>query len=450
MTNLDDVNKTHSSIWTLFPFFVFIIFYFGLSVWQNDFYSVPMPIAFLIASATALVMRVRNDRLNERVEIFAKGMGDVNIMQMCLIFVLAGSFAAIAKAMGAVDAAVMLSRCLIPSNLFLVGFFLIACFISLALGTSCGTIAALVPIAIGIAGELMIAPELMIGAVVGGAMFGDNLSMISDTTIAVTRTMNVRMKDKFLTNIRMVIPASVITLILYCFCGAGTGQIGGEIQVDFYTIMKILPYLFILIGGICGLNVIVLLFMGSVLAALLGIGLNSFSFLQSIKLAGTGALNMSETMLVAMLAGGLLGVIRHHGGIDYIMKKINSLVHSKRGCEIGVAMLIGFVNVFTANNTVAIVIAGPIAREISENYQCDRRRIASILDTMSCVVQGMIPYGAQILIALGLAAEAGLVLTSFSLIKVLYYPMLLGFTVLLSLVIWPSFFGNKKQREAGV
>lgn len=450
MTNLDDLKKTHSSIWTLFPFFVFVVFYFGLSVWQNDFYSVPMPIAFLIASATALAMRVHNDRLNERVEIFAKGMGDVNIMQMCLIFVLAGSFAAIAKAMGAVDAAVTLSRYLIPSNLFLVGFFLVSCFISLALGTSCGTIAALVPIAIGLVGELGLRLELMIGAVVGGAMFGDNLSMISDTTIAATRTLNIRMKDKFFTNIKMVIPASVITLILYCICGAEAGQIDGEIKVNFYTIMMVLPYLFILLGGICGLNVIVLLFMGCVLTTLLGICHGSFSFLQSIKLAGAGALNMSETMLVAMLAGGLLGVIRHHGGIDYIMMKINSLVHSKRGCELGVAALIGLVNVFTANNTVAIVISGPIAREISDNYQCDRRRIASILDTMSCVVQGMIPYGAQILIAIGLAAEAGVTLTSLSLIKVLYYPMLLGISVLLSLVIWPSLFGNKKQREAGV
>ena len=417
----------------LIPFFVFLLFYCGLSLWCGDFYLVPMPLAFLIASAAAMLLD-RKRPLADRVENYAAGMGDSNIMLMCLIFILAGAFAASAKAMGAVDATVLIARHLIPDRLMLTGVFLVSCFISLAVGTSCGTIAALTPIAIGLTAESGASPSWMVGAVIGGAMFGDNLSMISDTTIAATRTQGVAMRDKFLMNLKISLPAAAAALVLYTAVGrAGTG-VAELPPVSGKTFCAVVPYLGILVGALAGWNVMVLLFLGTVLAIAIGLFNGSFTFFQALPATGRGVLDMAETLIVAILAGGLLGVIRRNGGIAWLLNRIEMPAAGPRGCEFGIALLTGSVNLVTANNTVAIVVVGPIARELSEKYHCDHRRIASILDTASCVVQGLIPYGAQVLIAVGIARGMNHPVEPLELTSVLYYPMFLGLALLGSIL----------------
>ena len=418
----------------LIPFFVFLVFYLGISIWKNDFYFVPMPVAFLIASAAAALIQDHKQNLNDKIEIYARGMGDSNIMIMCLIFILAGAFGSIAKAMGAVDATVLVARHFIPESLILPGFFLVSCFISLAIGTSCGTIAALTPIAVGLVGTMGVSSALMIGTVIGGAMFGDNMSMISDTTIAATRTQRVAMKDKFLMNLKISLPAALFTIILYWCIGRNVSAVPVSREITWQTVVLVLPYLSILAGALIGMNVMGLLFLGSVIAMGIGILTKHLTIASALKETGAGTLGMAETLIVAILAGGLLAVIRHNGGISYLLKKIRRMISGKKGCELGVALLVGMVNLFTANNTVAIVIAGPIAKVLSDKFRCDPRRIASILDTMSCVVQGLIPYGAQILIAIGVAKSAGMEVSSLSLIKFLFYPMLLALALFISIV----------------
>ena len=418
----------------LIPFFVFVVFYLGLSLWAHDFYKVPMPTAFLVASAAALVLDHKRP-LAEKVEIYARGMGEPNIMIMCLIFILAGAFASTAKGMGAVDGAVVIARAVVPDSLILLGMFLVASFISLAVGTSCGTIAALTPIAAGLAGGLSISPAVLLGAIIGGAMFGDNLSMISDTTIAATRTQDIPMRDKFRQNILIVLPAVAVTSAIYLFCGGSAANAGETPPVTWAHAFAVLPYLLILVFALLGWNVMLLLFAGTVLAGITGILNGAFDFWGMLDLIGQGTLGMSETLIVAILAGGLLQTIRRNGGIGYLMEKIRKPVKSARGCEFGVLILVSVINLFTANNTVAIVIAGPIARELSEQYHCSARRIASILDTGSCVVQGMIPYGAQILIAAGVAQTSNLDVSSLSLVGSLYYPMILGVCLVAAIAI---------------
>ena len=420
----------------LIPFFVFVVFYLGLSIWAHDFYKVPMPTAFLVASAAALMLDHKRP-LGEKVEIYARGMGEPNIMIMCLIFILAGAFASTAKGMGAVDGAVVIARAVVPDSLMLLGMFLVSSFISLAVGTSCGTIAALTPIAAGLAGGLSISPAMLLGAIVGGAMFGDNLSMISDTTIAATRTQNIPMRDKFRQNILIVLPAVAATSAIYLFCG-GTATAAGTVETQSVTwahAFAVLPYLLILVFALFGWNVMLLLFAGTVLAGITGIINGAFDFWGMLDLIGQGTLGMSETLIVAILAGSLLQTIRRNGGIGYLMEKIRKPVRSARGCEFGVLILVSVINLFTANNTVAIVIAGPIARELSEQYHCSAKRIASILDTGSCVVQGMIPYGAQILIAAGVAQTSKLDVSSLSLVGSLFYPMILGVCLIAAIAL---------------
>ena len=424
----------------LIPFFVFVVFYLGLSIWAHDFYKVPMPTAFLVASAAALVLDHKRP-LSEKVEIYARGMGEPNIMIMCLIFILAGAFAATAKGMGAVDGAVVIARAVVPDSMMLLGMFLVSSFISLAVGTSCGTIAALTPIAVGLSDGLAVSPAMLIGAIIGGAMFGDNLSMISDTTIAATRTQNIPMRDKFRQNILIVLPAVAVTSAIYLFCGGSATAAAGETQaVTWAHAFAVLPYLLILVFALLGWNVMLLLFAGTVMAGVTGILNGAFDFWGMLDLIGQGTLGMSETLIVAILAGGLLQTIRRNGGIGYLMEKIKKPVRSARGCEFGVLILVSVINLFTANNTVAIVIAGPIARELSEQYHCSAKRIASILDTGSCVVQGMIPYGAQILIAAGVAQTSNLDVSSLSLVGSIFYPMILGVCLIAAIAVH-----NEKQ-----
>ena len=419
--------------WALIPFLVFAVFYVGLSVWANDFYKVPMTIAFLIASATALVFNWRMT-LERKVDVYAAGMGETNIMMMCLIFILAGAFASVAKGSGAVDAAVTLAQSIVPARLMVAGVFLISCLISLAIGTSCGTIAAVSPIALGFAAPLQLSPALLLGAVVGGSMFGDNLSMISDTTIAATRTQGVRMKDKFLANSLVASPAALVALFAYAIVGASTGAVETP-AVTWQHFVLVLPYVLILVLALVGLNVMLLLFAGTVLAVAIGVALGRFDTFGALDLLGKGTLGMSETLIVASLAGGLFKTIQANGGILWLTEKIAKLVRGPRSCEFGMGVLVALVNCFTANNTVAIVIAGPIAKACSNRFKVDPIRMASVLDTVSCIVQGVIPYGAQILIAIGIAKGAEAAVGSFDLISCLYYQPLLALTVLLSLVI---------------
>ena len=433
---MSDFEQPKASGLALLPFAVFLAFYLGLSLCAHDFYKVPMPIAFVVASAVALFLNPRRS-LSDKVDTFAAGMGDANIMIMCLIFILAGAFATIAKGMGAVDAAVEIAQALIPSRLMLAGFFLISCFISLAIGTSCGTIAALTPIAVGLVKPMNIDVSLMLATVVGGAMFGDNLSVISDTTIAATRTQGVTMREKMIQNARIAIPPAIVAILLYALAGK-SGATFTSPQVTWNHVLLVTPYFLILILAFLGMNVMLLLFSGSLLAALIGNFLGRFDFWAGLKLVGDGTLGMSETLIVAILAGGLLGTIRHNGGIQWVMEKIGGAIHGVRGCEFGVWLLVSAVNFITANNTVAIVVAGPIARDLSAQFNCRPARVASILDTGSCIIQGLIPYGAQILIAVGLAKTAGFEISGLQIISHLYYQALLAIAVVAWIVLAPS------------
>ncbi len=433
------ISSTHRpSAYALLPFLVFVVFYVGLSLWSGDFYSIPMPTAFLVASATAFLMN-RKATLAEKTDTFAKGMGEPNIMIMCLIFILAGSFAATAKAAGAVDATVLICRHLIPDQLLIAGFFLISCLISLAIGTSCGTIAAVMPIAAGLVQAMDLDICLMAGAVIGGAMFGDNMSMISDTTIAATRTQNVAMRDKFIMNLKMVLPTACLTLLIYLFTGQNATPPPPAAAITLRDIAATLPYLLILGGAIAGMNVMALLFFGTVFSIATGCIAGQHPFLQMLTEGGKGIQSMSETLMVAILAGGLLHMIRHNGGIAFLMEKIERLITSSRKCELGIMALVSCVNLFTANNTVAIVVSGPIAKDLSNKYNCDPRRIASILDAASCAIQGIIPYGAQILIAVGILKNAGISIGALDLLGALYYPLLLGAALIVSILLHGRF-----------
>lgn len=429
---------------TLLPFGVFVLFYLGLSIWSKDFYAVPMPVAFIAASAAALLIGRRP--LEEKIEIYARSMGENNIMLMVLIFILAGAFAAVAKSSGAVDAAVIIARHLIPDNLLAGGIFLVSCFISLAIGTSCGTIAALTPIAAALAGASNLNSALLLGAVVGGAMFGDNLSMISDTTIAATRTQGTAMKDKFFVNIKIALPAAAAVLLLYLFTVKTNSAVPEPPPVSWRHILLVLPYGAILLCALLGLNVMLLLLTGTVAALVIGCCCGSFPLLGGIGIAGKGTLGMAETLIVALLAGGLLGTVRHNGGMDYLISKIEKGIRSARGCEAGCALLVALVNLFTANNTVAIVVAGPVARELSEKYNCCSKRMAAILDSASCVVQGVIPYGAQILIAVGVAKSSGITVPVNELISTLYYPMLLAAGLVVFIIRGSRSPKNQKEK----
>ena len=417
----------------LLPFLVFVAFYLGLSLRAGDFYKVPMPIAFVVASAAALFLG-RPRTLEQKIDAYAAAMGEPNIMVMCLVFILAGSFATIAKGAGAVDAAVAIAQALVPARFMLAGIFLVSSLLSLAIGTSCGTIAALVPIAAGLVAPLGIHPALMMGAVVGGAMFGDNLSLISDTTIAATRTQGIAMREKFVANLRIALPAALAALALYAALGHGTAGLPAP-AVGWREAVLVLPYGLVLALALAGMNVMALLFAGTLLSALLGIALGNIDSWTALDLVGKGTLGMSETLIVALLAGGLLGLIRHNGGIAWFLEKIGRAAHGERGCELGVLLLVFAVNLFTANNTVAIIIAGPVAKSLSERFGARPARIASILDTGSCILQGVIPYGAQLLMAVSLAKGAGVAVSPVALIGRLYYPALLLVVVLAAIAM---------------
>ena len=434
----ENADSVKPSGFALIPFAVFAAFYVGLSLYADHlgfempWYKVSMPVAFVVASAVSLIIG-RRRTLDEKVEIYARGMGEPNIMIMCLIFILAGAFATIAKGSGAVDAAVTIAQSLVPAKLMVAGVFLVSCLISLAIGTSCGTIAAVTPIALGFAGPLQLNPALLMGAVVGGAMFGDNLSMISDTTIAATRTQGVRMRDKFLANGLIASPAALVALFLYAMSGSAAGVVETP-SVTWQHVVLIMPYVLVLALALAGFNVMALLFSGTVLSAVIGGAFGKFAFFDAMDLLGKGTLGMGETLIVALLAGGLFRSVQANGGVLWLTDRIAKVIRGPRTCELGVFFLVAAGNCFTANNTVAIVIAGPIAKECADKFKAEPVRIASVLDTASCVVQGLIPYGAQILIAMGVAKGLDMRVDSLALLKCLYYQPLLALVVFASMV----------------
>ena len=428
MTSQEHVQWRESSFKAIIPFIVFVLFYFGFSLWTKDFSKVPMTVAFIISSATALILN-HKEKLSKKIELFALGMGNKDIMIMCLIFILAGAFTATAKAVGGVDSAVMIAQHFIPSQFMVLGLFVISALISLAIGTSCGTIAAIVPIAVTISQTLGFNPAILLGATVGGAMFGDNMSLISDTKIAASRTQNVEMRDEMFYNLKIITIPAILCLILYSLpiftaTGGGVNVESDLLNLDSY--IKVAPYILLLILGISGVNVMFLLLFGTILNTIIGISYGIFDIFTAFAFIGDGTTSMANTIIVAMLAGGLLLLVRYNGGITYIIRSTEKWIKSKKTCEIGICFLVGIINLFTANNTVAIITSGSIVKELAQKYELKAERAASLMDTTSCCVQGMIPYGAQILIATALSASIGM--TSFAILKGLFYPalMLLG------------------------
>lgn len=409
----------------LSPLLAFIAIYLVTSVVAHDFYKVPITIAFLISCVYA-IGKHKKETLESRIDVFTQGASTKNIMQMLWIFILAGAFANTAKDIGSIDATVNLILSLLPQRLILPGLFFATCFISLSVGTSVGTIVALVPIAAGLATSMHASLPLVTAVVVGGAFFGDNLSFISDTTIAATNSQNCKMSDKFKVNIYIALPAALIVLAIYSFIGFNLHSQPVAQQID---IVKVLPYLAVLVTAMMGINVFTVLVTGVALAFVIGLFDGNHDVFSLFHSMGDGVLSMSELIIITMLAGGLFGLVRHDGGIDYIISKISKRVKGKRGAELVICSLVAAVDVCTANNTVAIITVGGIAQKISKVYDVDNRRVASLLDTSSCVMQGIIPYGAQMLMASGLAR-----LNPLDIIPYLYYPFILLIFVLGSIM----------------
>lgn len=408
----------------LSPLIVFLVLYLVTSIIAQDFYKVPIAVAFLVSAIYALL--TVKGTMSERIRIFAKGAGNSTMVLMLAIFILAGAFAASAKTMGAVDATVNLALKYLPEQAILPGIFLASCFISLSIGTSCGTIAALTPLAVGIAQQSGISSPLMIGLVVGGTYFGDNLSFISDTTIVATQTQGCSMKDKFRVNIRIVAPVALLMLIVYFFMGESVSTPAEVGEANFWLV---LPYLAVVILAICGVNVLLSLGIGILLTGIIGMVMGTYDVFGWFAAMNEGMMGMSELIIVTILAGGMLEIIRHNGGIDLIIKAMTRNIQSKRAGEMSIAALTCLVNVCTANNTVAIITTGPIAKDIAQRFHIDSRKSASILDTASCLTQGLLPYGAQVLIAAGLSE-----VTPIAIIPYLYYPMLIGVALLLAIL----------------
>lgn len=408
----------------LSPLIVFLVLYLATSIIAQDFYKVPIAVAFLVSSVYALL--TVKGTMNERIQIFARGAGNTTMVLMLSIFILAGAFAASAKTMGAVDATVNLALKYLLEQFILPGVFLAACFISLSIGTSCGTIAALTPLAVGIAMQSGISIPLIVGLVVGGTYFGDNLSFISDTTIVATQTQGCSMKDKFRVNIRIVAPIATIMLIVYYFLGSHVSTPADIGDVNFWLV---LPYLAVIILAICGINVLLVLAIGIVLTGIIGIAIGTYDLFGWFAAMNEGMMGMAELIIMTILAGGMLEIIRHNGGIDLIIKALTRNIHGKRGGELCIATLTCLVNICTANNTVAIITSGPIAKDIATRFRIDPRRSASILDTASCFTQGILPYGAQVLIAASLSS-----LNPIAILPHLYYPILIGIALLLAIL----------------
>lgn len=403
--------------WALLPFFVFLVLFIGSGIMLKDFYAFPVIVAITISSMVALAMN-RKVPFTKKVDIFCQGAGNSNVMLMALIFLLAGAFSGVAKGMGAVDATVNFALSIIPQNFLIIGLFIIACFISLAMGTSVGTIVALVPIGLGISEHTGLAVALVTAAVIGGAMFGDNLSIISDTTITAVRTQGAQMKDKFRVNFWIVLPAALMTSVIF---GVLTwGEAAPIAHVD-YSLIKIVPYLIVIVLALMGMNVFFVLTLGITLAGVVGLVDGSYQLMDVIQQVGDGMASMYNMAFLAILIAGMVEIIKFNGGIEFILQAIMKRISTSKGAEFGVAGLVALTNLATANNTIAILIAGPLAKDIATQYNIEPRKTASLLDVFSCMVQGVLPYGAQFLVAASLAGISPLNILPYS-----FYPVLIG------------------------
>ena len=417
----------------LLPIGVFLVIFLGAGILSGDFYTMPAIVGFLIALTVAFCQN-RRLRFSDKLTIISKGIGEENIVTMCLIFLAAGAFSGTISAAGGVESTVNLGLSLMPPSIAVMGLFVIGCFISVSMGTSVGTITAMAPIGVGIAQETGLGAPLCLGAVVCGAMFGDNLSMISDTTIAAVRTQGCEMKDKFKENFLIVLPAAIITAVIFFFVArAQSGNLVLDKSSYEYEIIKVIPYLVVLIGALIGVNVFIILIAGTILSAIVGVATGAFAFGELFQKMGEGVTSMYDITVISIIVAAIVALVREYGGIQFILSVIKSRIRGKKGAEAGIALLALFVDLCTANNTVAIVMAGPIAKEISDDYGVDPKRSASMLDIYTSVGQGLIPYGAQLLSAATLTA-----LTPFEIIPHLVYPVLMAVCGFLSIFLRKS------------
>ena len=406
----------------LLPIGVFLVIFLGSGIIMNDFYAMPAIVAFLIALAVAF-MQNRKVSFAEKFAIISKGVGDENIITMCLIFLCAGAFSGAVTAAGGVDSTVNFGLSILPSNIAVVGLFVIGCFISVSMGTSMGTIAALAPIAVGISEKTGFAMAICIGAVVCGAMFGDNLSMISDTTIAAVKTQGCEMKDKFKANFLIVLPAAIITIIIFLLITRNSDyQMTEELS---YNLLQILPYVLVLVGALIGINVFVVLISGTIVSLIVGVATGTLALSEMFTVVGEGVTGMYDITVISIVVACIVSLVKEYGGIQFILDLIRKGIKGRKGAEVGIAGLSLLVDACTANNTVAIVMAGPIAKEICDEFGVDAKRSASLLDIFTSVGQGLIPYGAQLLSAATLTA-----LTPFDILPYCYYPILMAVSAL--------------------
>ncbi|MGV8827188.1 MAG: Na+/H+ antiporter NhaC family protein [Breznakibacter sp.] len=412
--------------WALLPLVVFLVVYLVTSLVAGDFYKMPITVAFLVSGVVGVAI-TRGLTLHKRIDVFVKGAANQNILYMVLIFIFAGAFAVCAKSMGAVDATVNLILSITPDSLLMAGVFVAACLISLAVGTSVGTIVALMPVVIGLADKTGLSQAMMTGVVIGGAMFGDNLSFISDTTIVAVRTQGCAMKDKFYANLKIVFPVAMVVMVIYLIVGfLSHGVEAAPLPIEW---IKVVPYFLVLVGAAMGMNVLLVLFMGILLTGLSSLLAGGFDVWVWLNAMNDGVSGMGELIVISLLAGGILEMIRYNGGIDWLIQKLTARVDSKQGAEYSISALVCLANICTANNTIALVMSGPIARDISLRFGIDPRRSASLLDTFSCFVQGILPYGAQVLMAAGLSG-----LSPLEIIPYLFYPMLMGLGAFLAIL----------------
>ncbi|MDO5521237.1 MAG: Na+/H+ antiporter NhaC family protein [bacterium] len=438
--------KKKGSIVGLLPLFVFLVLYMGIGFTTGSFDNLPLMVGILIAVGVALSLqrpgstKETRTSFDEKVQIFCQGGGDHTLILMVLIFILAGAFYSIASGMHAVDTVVNIGLSVLPSNMILPGLFLIGCLLSFAMGTSMGTIAALMPIGVDIANKTGVSIALVCGIVIGGAMFGDNLSFISDTTIAATRTQEVKMKDKFKMNILMVLPAVIINLIALFTKSMGVVAIQGDYS---FNLVNILPYLVVILFSLLGLHVVIVMALGVVTGIIIGVMHGDFTIIQSFSIMQEGMSGMQNTAIIAVLVGGMAALMQHFGGIDYLLEKLSKRTKSARGGELSIAAIVSLLDIATTNNTVSIITAGPIARDIADEYHIDRRRVASILDVFSSAFNGLLPYGAQLLVAAGLAQVAPVDIMGYN-----WYSMLMLVSGLAFICLgWPNFSKKAEAEE---
>ena len=418
-------NKRKGNPWALLPIGVFLIIFLGAGILTGDFNTMPAIVGFLIALSIAFCQNRKVD-FQRKLTIISRGIGEENIVTMCLIFLAAGAFSGTISAAGGVESTVNLGLSIMPPSIAVTGLFVIGCFISVSMGTSVGTITAMAPIGAGIAQETGLSVPLCLGAVVCGAMFGDNLSMISDTTIAAVRTQGCEMKDKFRENFLIVLPAAIVTALLFFFVARSqSGALVLDKAAYDFQIVRVIPYLVVLVGALIGVNVFVILIGGTILSAIVGISTGAFAFSELFQKMGEGVTSMYDITVISIIVAAIVALVREYGGIAFLLDVIRGKIRGARGGELGISLLVFLVDCCTANNTVAIVMAGPIAKEISDEYQISPKRSASLLDIFASVGQGVIPYGAQLLTAAGMAAVSPVEIMPF-----LYYPILIGISAI--------------------